>query len=50
MKYTLEVEVEKSRDRVAEFSGDADLLLFCLPGFICMDPISGEEGSKVKLL
>lgn len=53
MKYTLELEIDQAREKVAELFGNPENLVYWQPGFISIEHLSGEKGeagSKYRLL
>ena len=49
MHYTLEIEIDQPREKVAELFGNPENLGYWQPGFVQMDPIEGEA-EKTRLL
>ena len=49
MHYTLEIEIDQPREKVAELFGNPEHLGCWQPGFVRMDPIEGEP-EKTRLL
>lgn len=53
MQYTLEIEIDQPRSKIAELFGDPQNLAFWQPGFVSYEHLSGDEGkpgSKSRLL